>query len=149
MVKFEETQQISKSISLSLAILSVVFLSFTVYQYEVFILGAIICFVFSLILFMLRLDVKVYDDRAEYKLLPIHKSYRVVMLNSIVKTDTIKPSRLGIFGIKIKNTSSGTFYYLGGNTIMRITTIDGKNLYIGTRKIEEMENVLKMQSDQI
>ncbi len=149
MVKFEETQQVSKSISLSLAILSVVFLSFTVYQYEVFILGAIICFVFSLILFMLRLDVKVYDDRAEYKLLPIHKSYRVVMLNSVVKTDTIKPSRLGIFGIKIKNTSSGTFYYLGGNTIMRITTINGKNLYIGTRKIEEMENVLKMQSDQI
>lgn len=147
MVKFEETQKISKSISISLAILAVVFLSFTVYQYDVFILGAIICFVFSLILFMLRLEVKVYDDRVEYKLLPIHKAYRVVMLNTIVKTDTINPSRLGIFGIKIKNTLSGTFYYLGGNSIMRITTIDGKNLYIGTRKIEEMENVVKMQSD--
>ena len=142
MVKFEETQRISKRISLSLAVLSVVFLTFSIYKYEVLILGAIICLIFSVILFMLRFDLKVYEDRIEYKLLPIHKAYNVVLLSSVIKTETIKPSRLGLFGLKIKNTPSGSYYYLGGNAIMRITTNEGKNLYIGTRKIEEMENIM-------
>lgn len=91
---------------------------------------------------MLRFDLKVYEDRIEYKLLPIHKAYNVVLLSSVVKTETIKPSQLGLFGLKIKNTASGSYYYLGGNAIMRITTIEGKNLYIGTRKIKEMENIM-------
>lgn len=148
MVKFEETQHISKKISLPLAILSVVFMSLSIYKYEFLILGAIVCFVFSLILFKLRFDLKVYEDRIEYKLLPIHKSYKVVLLNSVVKTEIMTPSRLGIFGIKIKNTPSGSFYYLGGNKIMRITTSDGKNLYIGTRKIEALQPLMRLISHQ-
>ncbi len=148
MAKFEETQQISKKISLSLAILSVVFLSFSIYKYEVLVLGAILCFIFSVILFMIRFDLKIYEDRIEYKLLPIHKSYKVILLNSVVKTEIIVPSQLGIFGIKIKNTPSGSFYYLGGNKIMRITTSDGKNLYIGTRKIEALQPLMRLISYQ-
>ncbi|TCT15628.1 hypothetical protein EDC18_103336 [Natranaerovirga pectinivora] len=143
MPKFEETQRICSNFRIILFILFVVFLTLTIFLNVDFIVGTIMCLVFLIIFYILKLNLTVYDDRIEYKLFPFHKSNRVIMLNSIVKIDTIRPSKLGIFGFKIKNTPSGTFYYFGGNTIMRIRTIDGKVLLIGTRKIEKMEHALK------
>ncbi len=143
MLKFQETQQIDPSLKAILVILFIVCMALNVFINIAFFTGTLICFVFSIIAFMLRLDVYVYDDRIEYKLFPFHKSNRVTMLNSIKQIEIMSSNQLCLFGLKIKNTPSGAYYHLGGDTIIRIKTKEGKVIWISTQKSKEIEQVFE------
>lgn len=147
MVQFEEIQQVSKSLRMILAILCTACLFLAFYVNEAYIIGTTICFVFLTICFTIKFEVRINNNRIEYKLFPIHKINKIVSLNSIEKMEIITPVQRGILGIKIKNTPSGSFYYFGGNSIMCLRTIEGKTIYIGTRKIEELEKILNRVLD--
>ncbi len=143
MLKFQEAQKIDHSLKAILVILFIVCMTLTVFVEITFFIGSLICFIFLIIAFMLQLDVYVYDDRIEYKLSPFHKSNRTTMLNSIKQIEIMSSNQLCLFGLKIKNTPSGAYYHLGGDTIIRIKTKEGKVIWISTQKSKEIEQVLE------
>lgn len=143
MVKFEEIQKINNFIKVVIALLVIGFFALSIKVDAVFMIGAINGLIFLIIFMFLKFKVSVFNDRIEYRLSPFHQSNHVIMIDDIIKIDQVHPNRLGIWGMKIKRTPSGSFYYIGGNKIIRIKTNQGKVIVIGISKIQELEDVFK------
>lgn len=144
MILFEETQKISTRWK----IISIIFLGISYVMFllvnSAFILGVVIWGVFTVIFFTLKLNVIIYEDRFEYQLKPYHTTHKVTLLNSIDGIDILSPKELGIYGLKIKNTPTGMFYYFGGSNIMRIQTRNKKVIYLDIKSINEIKDFLKL-----
>ena len=144
MVLFEETQKISRRWKLIFIVLLIICTVLFLLVDRAFI-GSVIFFgVFTVLAFIPKLNIRVYEDRFEYRLVPYHVTNRVIMFDSIVSVDMITPVQIGVSGFKIKNTSTGMVYYFGGGKILRVRTNNSKDILIGIRGINEMLKVLEL-----
>jgi len=144
MVLFEETQKISRRWKLIFIVLLIICTVLFLLVDRAFI-GSVIFFgVFTVLAFIPKLNIRVYEDRYEYRLVPYHVTNRVIMFDSIVSVDMITPVQIGVSGFKIKNTSTGMVYYFGGGKILRVRTNNSKDILIGIRGINEMLKVLEL-----
>ena len=144
MVLFEETQKISRRWKLIFIVLLIICTILFLLVDRAFI-GSVIFFgVFTVLAFIPKLNIRVYEDRYEYRLVPYHVTNRVIMFDSIVSVDMITPVQIGVSGFKIKNTSTGMVYYFGGGKILRVRTNNSKDILIGIRGINEMLKVLEL-----
>ena len=144
MVLFEETQKISRRWKLIFIVLLIICTVLFLLVDRAFI-GSVIFFgVFTVLAFIPKLNIRVYEDRFEYRLVPYHVTNRVIMFDSIVSVDMITPVQIGVSGFKIKNTSTGMVYYFGGEQIFRIRTNNSKDILLGIRGINEMLEVLEL-----
>ncbi len=143
MVLYQETQKISKTWQWLSLVVFIVCVAMSLLVNKVFVLGVILFGIFTVLLFQLKLCIAVYEDRIEYRLMPFHTSNKVVLMSSIVGIDTVRPTQLGISGFKIKNTSTGMYYYFGGESMVRIRTSNSRDLVLSVRGINEVQDVLK------
>jgi len=144
MVLFEETQKISRRWKLIFIVLLIICTVLFLLVDRAFI-GSVIFFgVFTVLAFIPKLNIRVYEDRYEYRLVPYHVTNRVIMFDSIVSVDMITPVQIGVSGFKIKNTPTGMVYYFGGDKIFRIRTNNSKDILLGIRGINEMLEVLEL-----
>ncbi|MDK2865932.1 MAG: hypothetical protein PWP51_752 [Clostridiales bacterium] len=133
MIHFEETQAINRTFKIMLLILLILFLLLSTFVNKAFIIGILISFIFFIIFSSLKLTLTVFDDKIAYSLTPFHKSDRVILMSTIAGIDIIQPSCVGVFGFKIKNTMQGTYYFLGGASMVRIKIMNGKTIYFSTK----------------
>ncbi len=144
MILFEETQRISKTWKALFIVLLIICTVLFLLVDRAFIGSVIFCGVFTVLAFIPKLNIRVYEDRYEYRLVPYHVTNRVIMFDSIVSVDMITPVQIGVSGFKIKNTSTGMVYYFGGGKILRVRTNNSKDILIGIRGINEMLKVLEL-----
>jgi|GEM_PF-1349555 len=144
MVLFEETQKISRRWKLIFIVLLIICTILFLLVDRAFIGSVIFCGVFTVLAFIPKLNIRVYEDRFEYRLVPYHVTNRVIMFDSIVSVDMITPVQIGVSGFKIKNMPTGMVYYFGGKQIFRIRTNNSKDILLGIRGINEMLEVLEL-----
>ena len=142
MVKFKETQLVGNTFKVIFIILLIIFTALYIFIGEVFITGAVICLVFTILSLTLKLDVSVYNDRIEYRLFPLHVLNRVIMFNSIEIIDVITLKHIGGYGFKIKNYWKGSIYFFGGNNVIRIVKKNRKVIMLSTQRMKEVKLVL-------
>ena len=138
MVLFEETQKIKRKWQLISIFLLVICTWMTLWVDRAFFGSVIVFGIFSVILRVLKLEIRIQEDRIEYRLFLYHRSYKVIMFDEIRSIDQLTSRQIGVYGFKIKHTPTSSVYYFGDCNLLRISRYSGKNLIIGIRNDEVM-----------
>lgn len=142
MIKFEERQLVGDIWKVIWILFLIVFTMLYIFRGEVYIIGIVICVVFTILSLMLRLDVSVYDDKIEYRLFPFHISNKVILFDDIENIDVTTFNQKGVYGFKIKSNWNGSIYFMGGKNVIRIVNKNKKIIMLGTKKMKEIKSVL-------
>jgi hypothetical protein len=97
----------------------------------------------TLVLFFIRLDVKITTESLEYKIHPFRKSYKVIPFTRITHIELMKPKGIqalkGIGGNKKINQTELNF---GGKYKVIVTMARGNILSFTTNKPQELKSFL-------
>ena len=104
---------------------------------------------FCLILFM-RLETRIDETGVYYKYVPLHRSEIKIDWKNIKEAHVRKYNPVleyGGWGIKLGVFGKGRAYNVSGNMGLQLVLNNGKHLLLGTRKPDEMKEVLNKLAD--
>ena len=129
------------------------FVAFMVYQTEwntmpstekPFLLTLLIGPLGTLIVFIIRLDVRITAGMVEYKVHPFRKKYKVIPFSKITQIELTKPKGLKSFkGIGKHQSINQTELNFGGKYLVIVTMAKGRVLSFTTNKPQELSSFLK------
>ena len=98
----------------------------------------------TLFLYLIRLETEIKTEGIYVRFFPLHLKFKFFAWSDIKKSNVRKYNPLGeYFGWGIKGTRKNLAYNVSGNIGLQLEFTDGKRLLIGTRKEEEMKDVLR------
>jgi hypothetical protein len=129
------------------------FIAFMVYQTEwetmppsekPFLLTLLLGPIGSLMLFFLRLDVRITSESIEYKVHPFRKQYKVIPMSKIHEIELMQPKGLNKYKkFGTKRNINQTELNFGGNYSVILTMAKGRKLTFTTNKPQELSTFLK------
>jgi hypothetical protein len=97
-----------------------------------------------LMFFILRLNTRIDKDGIWFRFVPFHFKEKFISWKDVEKAEVVKYSPLAEYGgWGIKYGRKGRAYNVSGNMGLFITLKNKKTIMIGTRKPEEMSEVVK------
>jgi len=94
-------------------------------------------------LMVVRLDTKVSKEGISIKFFPFHRSFRLYRWENISNVTVVKHMILRSRGWGVRNHVRGTrLYNMGGKKGLQLEFYHGRKVFIGTKKIAELEAVL-------
>ena len=128
------------------------FIAFMVYQSEwntmpagekPFLLTLFIGPLATLILFIIRLDVRITSASVEYKVHPFRRQYKVVPFSKITQIELMKPKGFKSFqGVGTHKSINQTELNFGGKYLVILTMAKGRVLSFTTNKPQELKSFL-------
>ncbi len=98
----------------------------------------------TLILFFIRLDVRITSDTVEYRVHPFAKKYKVIPFSKITGIELMKPTGIKSFkGIGTSKNLNRTELNFGGKYLVTLTMNKGKVLSFTTNKPQELKGFLQ------
>jgi hypothetical protein len=129
------------------------FIAFMIYQTEwetmpasekPFLLTLLLGPIGTLMLFFLRLDVKITTESIEYKVHPFRKQYKVIPLNKVLEIELMKPKGFNQYkGFGTKRNINQTELNFGGKFTVILTMAKSRKLTFTTNKPQELSTFLK------
>ena len=108
------------------------------------ILGAIINFLFTILLFVSPLDTQIRQDGIYVRFFPFRLSFQKFLWDTIAKTYIREYSPIGEFGgWGLRYSQTGKAYNVSGNKGIQLIMTDGSRLLIGTNKPDEAIKALQ------
>jgi len=98
----------------------------------------------TLIIFIIRLDVRITSSTVEYMVYPFRKKYKVIPFRKIVQIELMKPKGLkSMKGIGTHKELNKTELNFGGKYMVILTMNKGHILSFTTNKPQELSSFLK------
>jgi hypothetical protein len=98
----------------------------------------------TLIVFIIRLDVRITSGSIEYKVHPFRKKYKVIPFADIIQIELMKPKGLKSFqGIGTHRNLNQTELNFGGKYVVILTLAKGRILSFTTNKPQELKSFLQ------
>jgi len=98
----------------------------------------------TLIVFFIRLDVRISSAGVEYKVHPFRKRYKMIPFSKITQIELIKPKGLGSFkGVGTHRNPNRTEMNFGGKYLVTLTMAKGRILSFSTNKPQELKSFLQ------
>jgi hypothetical protein len=98
----------------------------------------------TLIIFIIRLDVRITSATFEYKVYPFRKKYKMIPLSSITQIELMKPKGLkSMKGIGTHKNINQTELNFGGKYMVILTMAKGRVLSFSTDKPQELKSFLQ------
>ncbi len=129
------------------------FVAFMVYQTEwdtmppqekKFLLTLLLGPIATLILFIIRLDVRITSAAVEYKVHPFRKKYKVIPFSKITQIELMKPKGFKSFqGVGTHRSANQTELNFGGKYMVILTMAKGRVLSFTTNKPQELKSFLQ------
>jgi len=129
------------------------FIAFMVFQTEwntmpadekPFLLALLIGPLATLILFIIRLDVRITSSTVEYKVHPFRKKYKVIPFSKISHIELMKPKGIKSFkGIGTHQSINQTELNFGGKYMVILRMSNGRLLSFTTNKPQELSSFLQ------
>ncbi|MCX6223937.1 MAG: hypothetical protein NTV01_04190 [Bacteroidia bacterium] len=133
------------------------FIAFMVFQTEwntmpatekPFLLTLLIGPLATLILFIIRLDVRITSGTVEYKVHPFRKNFKVIPFSKITRIELMKPKGFRSFqGIGTHKSLNQTEMNFGGKYMVVLTMNKGRILSFTTNKPQELKSFLENLSE--
>lgn len=154
--QFTEQQSIPSSWRLLIfggVTLMMAFVAFMVYQGEwdtmpanekPFLLALLLGPLGTLILFIIRLDVRITANSVDYKVHPFRKSYKVIPFSKITRIELTKPKGIQSFkGVGTHKNINQTELNFGGKYKVVLNMDKGRILSFTTNKPQELSSFLR------
>lgn len=98
----------------------------------------------TLILFFIRLDMKITSTTFEYKVHPFRKTYKVIPFRKIAQIELMKPKGIKSFkGIGSHRNFNQTEMNFGGKYLITLRMVNGRLFSFSTNKPQELTSFLR------
>lgn len=98
----------------------------------------------TLIVFIIRLDVRITSDTVEYKVHPFRKEFKVIPFSKITQIELVKPKGIKSFkGLGTHRNLNQTELNFGGKYLVILTMAKGRVLSFTTNKPQELKSFLQ------
>lgn len=98
----------------------------------------------TLILFIIKLDVRITSGTVEYMVYPFRKKYKVIPFSKIVQIELMKPKGIkSMMGIGTHKELNKTELNFGGKYMVILTMNKGRILSFSTNKPQELKSFLQ------
>jgi len=98
----------------------------------------------TLMVFFVRLDVRITTESVEYKVYPFRKKFKVIPLSAITQIELMKPKGLKSFkGMGSHRNPNRTELNFGGKYTVILSLVKGRVVTFTTNKPQELSSFLK------
>jgi len=107
----------------------------------ILIIATLVILTMLLLFYFIKLETRVNKDGIFYKWIPFSRQYKKISWENIRGIEIIN---YGFVGYGWRLTPGGTVHNIAGNKGLKLTLKTGRKIILGTQKVEELSDTLKL-----